>query len=354
SANAIEAGEPGDLRELGPVPAADERDAVPDPASRGLSPADEPLPSWIVTPEHDKGDGSARSSVREALQHSRERFASRWYALRELFSPSSKRTEPEEPPPAPALPPLLAIFSLAGGVGKTTLAAAIARVLSAGGERVLLVDTTPHGILPFHFGARELRPGVGRTFTPPAGSPDQPIQLVSYPGMDGSGLAGANDAETFETRLRRDSTGFARVIVDVSAPSILDNLVQLGARVLVPVASTMNSVLGLPTVRDICADLRDRENKPVQPGFLLTHFDASQPLQLDIREVLQQHLGEGLLPFFVRRSPRVPEALAEGMTVIDFAPGETVTADYRQTAAWVRTLGEPARGDLRHARWSER
>ena len=63
--------------------------------------------------------------------------------------------------------PVLAVFSLAGGVGKTSLVATLGRALSAQGEKVVLTDTTAHGLLPIYFGARELRPGVVRSFPPP-------------------------------------------------------------------------------------------------------------------------------------------------------------------------------------------
>jgi cellulose biosynthesis protein BcsQ len=39
----------------------------------------------------------------------------------------------------------MAVFSLAGGVGKTSLVATLGRALSARGERVLLVDTAAYG-----------------------------------------------------------------------------------------------------------------------------------------------------------------------------------------------------------------
>ena len=54
----------------------------------------------------------------------------------------------------------MAVFSLAGGVGKTSLVATLGRALSARGERVLLVDTAAFGLLPFFFGATDQRPGV--------------------------------------------------------------------------------------------------------------------------------------------------------------------------------------------------
>src|SRR5208283_5202769 len=83
------------------------------------------------------------------------------------------------PAPAPARAPVVAIFSLAGGVGKTSLVATLGRALSARGERVLLVDTTPFGLLPFFFGARDQRLGLLRTFSPPMASGDAAIQMIT-------------------------------------------------------------------------------------------------------------------------------------------------------------------------------
>ena len=60
---------------------------------------------------------------------------------------------------------------------------------------------------------------------------------------------------------------------------------------------------------------------------MLNQFDASLPLHLDVREVLRRQLGDRLLPFVVRRAPAVSEALAEGMTVVDYAPDG---ADHRR------------------------
>lgn len=311
------------------------------------------LPSWMEPLTGPSRERRGSEDPADTLQHSRGRVASRWYALRELFAPSSQEKTGFEEPSPPQLPPLLAIFSVAGGVGKTTLAASLTRALAGQGERVLLVDTTSRGVLPFFFGAQEMRVGSVRTFAPPSGFADQPVHLVSYPSREalkeGSG-------EDLEERLRRDTKGFSRVIVDLAsaAQDVLESLVRFGARVLVPLAPDMNSVISLASVSQICAGLSDPAGKPVQPSFLLSGFDASQPLQLDVREILQQKLGEALLPFTIRRSPVVGEALAEGMTVMDYATGEGIAKDYAQVAAWLRSLEEPARGELAQARWSER
>lgn len=68
---------------------------------------------------------------------------------------------------------------------------------------------------------------------------------------------------------------------------------------------------------------------------------------------MRQQLGERLLPFVIRRSPSVAEALAEGMTVMDYAPDAAVAEDYRNLAKWARTPAAPAKLG-RKARWSER
>ena len=94
--------------------------------------------------------------------------ATRWYALRSIFAPP----EMVYTPSLEERPPMLVVFSLAGGVGKTCLVATLGRALAALGEHVLLADTAAYGPLPLYFGSREFKPGVVRTFSPPGGEND--------------------------------------------------------------------------------------------------------------------------------------------------------------------------------------
>ncbi len=157
--------------------------AAPDCRARTLSAARAGhAPAWLYSSA--TRETAARSfAVADTLQHSQERVASRWFALKGVFDPCSSELEvPRGSLPRPikeVRPSALAVFSLAGGVGKTSLVATLGRALSALGEKVLLADTTSHGLMPFYFGASELRPGVVRTFSPPPGSTDAPIHLVS-------------------------------------------------------------------------------------------------------------------------------------------------------------------------------
>ena len=138
-----------------------------------------PRPAWLnpEKPEPPAATTAQRPSE-DTLQGSRDRLASRWYALRGVFD--AVAVLPEAAPSAPPTrAPVVAVFSLAGGVGKTSLAATLGRALSSRGERVLLVDTAPYGLMPFYFGAHDQRPGALRTFSPPGTSSDAPIQMVT-------------------------------------------------------------------------------------------------------------------------------------------------------------------------------
>ena len=319
------------------------------------------IPAWIKrqSPQRPPGSPSQRppavSPVTDTLQHSRERVASRWYALRGVFDPSTPEMEPTQARAREARSPFLAIFSLAGGVGKTSVAASLGRSLSAAGEKILLVDVTPQGILPFYFGATELRQGVVRTFAPPEGSSDAPISMVSYDVFGRGGTGGGAEADLLQ-QLGQNRDTFSHLLIDLSpaAVPVLRQLTQMDATVLVPVAPDMNTVITLRTMERFFADMVDSSGRKVQPQYLLTQFDTALPLHLDVREGLRQKLGDRLLPFAIRRAPEVAEALAEGMTVIDYAPRAGVASDYAALASWVRTLQRQNATPAKGVRWSER
>ena len=294
-----------------------------------------------------------QSSVADTLQHSRERVAARWFALKGVFEQPGQEQQEAPVRQKETRTPVLAVFSLAGGVGKTSLVATLGRSLSSMGEKVLLTDTTSHGLLPFYFGASELRQGVVRTFSPPSGSTDAPIYLVSYDVEQGSDEE-AQDHLVEE--IKNNSKGTHRILLDLTPGSgwVARRMAKMNPTVLVPVAPDMNSVISLQAVEKYFHGTVDSDGRPLQPYYVINQFDASLPLHLDVREVLRRQLGERLLPFVIRRAPSVSEALAEGMTVVDYAPETPVTEDYQNVAAWLRTIAAPATAGFRNVRWSER
>jgi cellulose synthase operon protein YhjQ len=334
-----------------------------DSGHRAAYVADPAGPAWLYAPPAAATQPKpmsfqsppAQSSVADTLQHSRERVAARWFALKGVFEQPGQEL-PEAPPvrQKETRTPILAVFSLAGGVGKTSLVATVGRALSSMGEKVLLTDTTSHGLLPFYFGASELRQGTVRTFSPPSGSTDAPIYLVSY-DVDKTGGDEASQDQLAE-EIINNSRGTHRILLDLTPGSswIVRRMFRLNPTILVPVAPDMNSVISLQTVEKYFHGINDGDGRPLQPFYVLNQFDTSLPLHLDVREVLRRQLGDRLLPFVIRRAPSVSEALAEGMTVVDYAPDAPVAEDYLNVATWLRTVAAPATAGFRNVRWSER
>lgn len=332
------------------------------PAQRPTTQADPAGPAWLYAPPAPQVSprpitqlSPVQSSVADTLQHSRERVAARWYALKGVFEqPGQEQTEAAPVRQKETRTPVLAVFSLAGGVGKTSLVATVGRALSSMGEKVLLTDTTSHGLLPFYFGASELRQGTVRTFSPPSGSTDAPIYLVSY-DIDQKGSDDAAQEQLAE-EIINNSRGTHRILLDLNVSSswIVRRMSRLNPTILVPVAPDMNSVISLQTLEKFFGGVNDGDGHPLQPYYVLNQFDTSLPLHLDVREVMRRQLGDRLLPFVIRRAPAVSEALAEGMTVVDYAPDAPAAEDYLNLATWLRTVAAPATAGFRNVRWSER
>jgi cellulose synthase operon protein YhjQ len=310
-------------------------------------------PAWLAD-ERIVSQAAAPKSSDDTLQGSRGRLASRWFALKTLFEAADATAEPAPAPsPITMRAPVLAVFSLAGGVGKTSLVATLGRALSARGERVLLVDTAAFGLLPFFFGARDQRMGVLRTFSPPAVLGDAPVQMIT---LDPESLDEETcGPETLTGEIAKCAQGVSRVIVDLATASgtLTRQLLRMHPLVLVPVVPDMNSVVSVSSI-DAFFERAAGAAGASLPYYVLNQFDFSLPLHLDVREILLEQLGDRLLSFALRRTPAVSEALAEGMTVIDYAPNSTVAEDFSSLAGWLKSLSAPATGGYRGVRWSER
>ncbi len=130
------------------------------------------------------------------------------------------------------------------------------------------------------------------------------------------------------------------LLLDLPATSswVLRRIARMNPTVLIPLAPDMNSVLTLQSVNQFLQSIQDADGHPLSPYFILNQFDPTLPLHIDVREVLRQQLGDRLLPFVIHRAPAISEALAEGMTILDYAPESVAAQDYLNVATWVRQL----------------
>lgn len=275
-----------------------------------------------------------------------------WPILRSLFnSVSFSGPASVLPDPDPRPTPAVLLFSIAGGVGKSTIAATLARVLAAKGEQVLAIDASSCGLLPFAFGSEELRPGALRTFGPPSGKPCVPVQTITLESIRQSGSAIA--AEMVLNLLRGQTTPPDRIFIDAPTGSkeMASRLAPLEPLILVPLLPDVHSGATVSSIEALIAPAVDQKTA-AEPYYLLNQFDPAQPRHRFVREALQAILGHRLLPLELHRDPAIPDALAEGMTILDYAPESQAAEEYRKLAEWLRTVFPPSSG-WSSRRWSE-
>jgi cellulose biosynthesis protein BcsQ len=322
-----------------------------------LVPASLPAPDknpggimWQSVTDAEEAISKLPRSVGETAQAVHDEDASRWFVLNGVLGGATARLES---PSVAGNVPLLEVFSLAGGVGKTSLVATLGRALSARGERVLLVEATPLPSLHYFFGACDSRPSVVRTFRPPVACSDAPIRLATFDPevlVVESAVQGSLAAD-----IQRWAQGASRVIVDVGtgSTSTARGLSRMAAVVLVPLVPDIQAVVTANSIDEFFRRNGAATGASSEVYYLLNQFDPSLPLHLEVRKVLREKLGERLLPFMLPRTPAVSEALAEGMTIMDYAPDSPAMEEFTGLAKWLQDVVAPA--DVKpRGRWSER
>jgi len=320
---------------LSPAPSGGQRKLATMTRSRDTSPGPRRLPSHPSPRSHKQNESS------------------RWVALKGAMDPELNHSEEETFPPDQLHLPTLALVSLAGGTGKTSMTASVGCLLAAEGIRTLLVDTHIYGLMPLFFGARELSPGSSRTFA----SPDSaPVRVMTLDRAAHDGEQDITCAQSPLEQIVHHADGVDRILIDVSTASteLLRQFLPLSPTVLVVLMPDMASIVSLQTLQQMLEELEQESGRSIEVFYVLNQFDPSLRLHRDVRERLTRQLGRRFLPFAVRRSNAVNEALAGGMTIVDYAPEAQTTEDLMDLAHWVREVDEPAANEVQDVRWGER
>jgi cellulose synthase operon protein YhjQ len=232
--------------------------------------------------------------------------------------------------------PTLSVFSTAGGVGKTSIVAALARALSRSGQRLLMVHGVEEYTLTLHFGGQSGKPGRLRTFFPPTRKEGQ-ISVVAHDfdvAPHGVEIDGWLQREVASVQGEVD-----RVLVEISRLGSEDqHFLGLSHATLVVLVPDIRCLLSVPKLKKMLEQQNETGFRKVNPYFLLNKFDANSAFHNEIRDQLRKQLGSRLLPFTIRRSDLVSEALASGMTVLDYAPKASIVDDLLRLAAWAGEL----------------
>ncbi len=224
---------------------------------------------------------------------------------------------------------VIALASGKGGVGKTTLALALAAVWRDAGHRVALVDFDPQGGLTLAAGVR-----------PPAA----PLEAggVAVHGLDlwpaGRALAMA-DADQLDARLAAARADADVVVVDLS-PALSDagHAAALAAADPLVVVAKLDAA-GLPNVDETVALAQARGT----PWRVVPTFRGTTGLSRESEAFLRGRYGDGVTEAVIPSDARAAEAAGRRAPVVDTAPRAKVSAAVRALAGEL-LAGAPSEG----------
>lgn len=238
----------------------------------------------------------------------------------------------------------IALMSLKGGTGKTTVTANLASALARADHACLAVDADPQDALGLHFGMAPCGgagllssvvaavegaevPYVPFGRCPPAALPEVEATLAADPGW----LARRIESVA--------PSGCRAVLVDTPAGATVWTRQAVAAAdlVLVVLLPDAASFATLPAVDELCASHARGE-----VFFLVNQVDARRRLGRDTLAALRGVLGERLLPVQITADEAVREALGLQGTVLGTAPASRAVADLSALAGWVAEHSAPA------------
>lgn len=242
----------------------------------------------------------------------------------------------------------LSIQGVRGGVGVTTLVAALGQALRAQGERVLLVECSPDHLLGLHLGvpvaetrgwARAQRDGEDWRDAAFQCAPG--LALLPYGAVDAAGV------DAIEHTLRQRPQFWAERLPLLQAQ--FDWIVfDLPQRLPAHAAAVNQHACALPlllaTVDPGCHVLLQRQANDAR-RLLANRYDPALPLQRDLMQLWGDAQGTRLVPQPVHEDASVPAALARKLPLGLDATGSLAAVDVASLAIWC--LAE--RGRLRGA-----
>jgi cellulose synthase operon protein YhjQ len=250
-------------------------------------------------------------------------------ALHSVFEVNARlRIAPHQPHLVAGSGATLIFASCAGGVGKTTLCATAARVLSARLSNVLVADRSPQGIMPYYFGLERLSAGGLQTVYPNARRAGYQMTMVNAPCEEQPNTPNAAWLE----QLQAESTLTLMDLPTLNNRSLQEQMIPPGY-VVIPVVPDVQSIASISRVEALSGLSGEGQNRRCL--FVLNRFDEARPLHREIRTHLEKVLEDRLAPLVLRESEYVPEALSLGMTVLDHVPQSAVANDFEQLVAWL-------------------
>lgn len=205
------------------------------------------------------------------------------------------------------------------GMGCSTLTATLARYYQNRGEGVLIFDDREDGLLRLHF---------------------QAADSVSIPIMSRDS-APTLAITWFQEPMTRHQMDYRWFIMDTKSitPALVNAQLSPGSCYLVPVLADMRGVKAAVRLSEQLDSYESEQGRRLAFYFVLNQFDRASRLQEEMRQHLMRRLGGRLAPVAIRWAEEIGAALAEGTTVLDYAPESPAAQDFESLGEWLAGLG---------------
>lgn len=236
---------------------------------------------------------------------------------------------PQSQPLSALRPTVVALVSVNGGVGRSTLATALSSGLQRLGESVVAVDLDPQNALRQHFGVDHELPGLGRSSLL-----NTPWQSILQSGFGGCQVIPFGDIDTqqkdnLQRWLTREPKWLAQrlsalglneghtVIVDTPAGNnVYFHQALSVADIVLVVAQPNAACLGtLDQLNALLAPHLERE-RPPRCHFVINQLDENSAFSLDMLDAFKLRRGEYPLEV-IHRDPAISAALASTTDPLD-------------------------------------
>jgi MinD-like ATPase involved in chromosome partitioning or flagellar assembly len=214
------------------------------------------------------------------------------------------------------------VYGAAGGVGVTSVVATLARLISKRDRRSAIVDSRRESLLKLLFSGQTI-PSVDNSTSTGTAQEMSALRIYTPGHWHSQPLPEAQEQERwFEISLGQLKQDFDHVLLDIwpgAIHKVATSAVQPDITLLVAVPD-LSSMIGARTF------LRQLTSSK-SCICVLNKFDASVALHRDVRDWFDQNFARTVC---LTRTDLSDEALAEGLTVADWAPESALAFNYEE------------------------
>lgn len=234
---------------------------------------------------------------------------------------------------------VLAVSIQKGGVGKTTTAAVLSQAAAYRGQSVLAIDMDPQGNLSLPLGADPRRPGAAALLQ---GVPAADLIQRTEQGIDfiagGSDTAAIKPGKGSAHRLRKALQAvrgkYDLIVIDTPAApgEPLFNALIAADCLAIPIEADLYSLNSLYQTIDTARQIQQVNTGLQLSGIIITSYNNRTRIAQQMRQgVIDAAAGAGV-PCLgsVRAAVALPEAVAFGRSLYEYAPKSAPAQDYLQ------------------------